>query len=176
VGAIPARGRWELGRIKLGAIPVKQDVKGIWMGWSKHSEFRRGTKRWRLGVDGRGGEERGKTGRGEGFGIGFIAARRIKEGRERRTSHRIGLKTAGGAGDSLGCVAVAQLQWPDVARDEEDSKVSMGGGERGGATRGAGRRGVGARGRPAPEVTRARQRNRGARGLEEEDRGPSCKK
>jgi hypothetical protein len=95
---------------------------------------------------------------------------------ERRTSHRIGLKTAGGAGDSLECVAVAQLQWPDVAMEEEDSKVSTGGGERGGATCGAGRRAAGARGRLAAEVMRARQRNRGARGLEEEDRGPSCKK
>jgi hypothetical protein len=36
------------------------------------------------------------------------------------------------------CVAAAELQWPDVAKEEEDSKVSTGGGERGGATRGAG--------------------------------------
>jgi hypothetical protein len=31
-------------------------------------------------------------------------------------------------------------------------------------------------GQPAAEITRARQRNRGARGLEEDDGGPSCKK
>jgi hypothetical protein len=41
---------------------------------------------------------------------------------------------------------------------------------------GEGSRAAGARGRPAVEDTRAWQRNKGARGLEEEDRGPSCKK
>jgi hypothetical protein len=40
---------------------------------------------------------------------------------------------------------------------------------------GEGSRAAGARGRPAVEDTRARQRNRGTRGLEEEDRGSSCK-
>jgi hypothetical protein len=127
----------------------KHWASGIWAGWIKHSEIRRGTKRRRLGVGYCKGEERGKTGRREGFGVGFIAARRIQEERERRSGHRIGLKTAGGAGDSLGCVAAAKLQRPDVAKEEEDSKVSTGGGERGGATRGAGRRAAVARGRPA---------------------------
>jgi hypothetical protein len=61
------------------------------------------------------------------------------------------------------CVAAAELKWPDVAKEEEDSKVSTGGGERGGATRGAGRRATGARGWPAAR-SRARGRETGELG------------
>jgi hypothetical protein len=69
---------------------------------------------------------------------------------------------AGGIG-VLPCMAAAELLWPDVAKEEEDSNVSTGGGERGGATRGVGRRAAGARGRPAVG-SRARGRETGELG------------
>jgi hypothetical protein len=59
--------------------------------------------------------------REEGVWIGFIAAHCFVEERERIGGHRIGLKTAGGFGGALGCVAAARLRRPDVARRGEDS-------------------------------------------------------
>jgi hypothetical protein len=59
--------------------------------------------------------------RGEGVWIGFIAAHCFVAKRERRGGHGIGLKTTGGAGGALGCMAAALLQRPDVARRREDS-------------------------------------------------------
>jgi hypothetical protein len=77
-----------------------------------------------------------KTGEDTGFGSGFIGAHCFVDERGRRSGHGIGLKMAGGAGGSLGCVAAARLRQPDVARRGEDSGGSTGGGRRNGATRG----------------------------------------
>jgi hypothetical protein len=104
----------------------------IWAGWSDRCECRRGARADFGGAR----KKKGGNRPGKGVWFGLIAAHCFKEERERRTGHWIGLKTVGGAGDSLGCVAVARLRWPNVARGGEDSRGSTGGGERGGATRG----------------------------------------
>jgi hypothetical protein len=105
-----------------------------------------------------------------------MAVHYLKEGRKRRIGHGIGLKMVSGAGDSLGLVVVARLQWPYVARGGEDSKGSTGGGERGGATRG----------RVAPSCRAAHMAGQGRRHAAKEKqrgdrdwgrrRGPGCKK
>jgi hypothetical protein len=66
------------------------------------------------------GKKEGEQQKG-GARFGFIAAHCFVEERERKGGHGIGLKTAGGAGGALGCVATAWLRRPDVARQGEDS-------------------------------------------------------
>ncbi|PUZ46440.1 hypothetical protein GQ55_7G078700 [Panicum hallii var. hallii] len=85
------------------------------------------------------GGRRGKNSRRKGAGRFYRSALlRRREGE--RSGHGIGLKTAGGAGGSLECVAAALLRRPDVARRGEDSGGSAGGGRSGRTTRGRGER------------------------------------
>jgi hypothetical protein len=106
------------------------------------------------------------------FGSSFIGVHCFVEERERESSHGAGLRSAGGAGVPFGCVAVARHRWPDVAGRREASGGGAGGGRGSKATRGA----RGGRRRPAAAReaaggggSRARGRDRGDRGPEEED-------
>jgi hypothetical protein len=81
--------------------------------------------------------EEEETGEEMGFGSGFIGVHCFVEERERESGHRIGLKTAGGAGVPFGCVAAARHRRPDVAERGTTSEGSAGSGRRGGVTRGA---------------------------------------
>jgi hypothetical protein len=101
-------------------------------GWSDRCECQRGA---RADFDGA-RKKKGGNRPGKGVCVGLIAARCFKEERRGEPATGLGSRREGGAGDSLGCVAVARLRWADVARGGEDRRGSTGDGERGRATRG----------------------------------------
>jgi hypothetical protein len=71
-------------------------------------------------LGGREGEEE-ETSEEEWFVSSFIGVHCFVEERERESSHRAGLRSAGGTGVPFGCVAVTRHRRPDVAGRREDS-------------------------------------------------------
>jgi hypothetical protein len=78
-----------------------------------------------------------------GFGLGFIGEYYSVEERERKSRHRAGLRSTGGAGVPFGCVAAARVRQPDVAERREASGGGAGGGRGSKVTRGREEGGVG---------------------------------
>jgi hypothetical protein len=128
-------------------------------------------------LGGREGERRRNQAGRWGSGRGHIREHGSVEEREMESSHAAGLRTAGGAGVPFGWVAVAQDRRPDVAGRREDSGGGAGGGRGSKATRGRGEGGASLQrlGKRPAAVDHARGRNRGDRGLEEEDEGRFAK-
>jgi hypothetical protein len=75
-------------------------------------------------------EEEEENRRGEGVWVGFVAAHYFVEERERRSGHRIGLKTAGGAGVPSGAwqpLRSGSPTWQGEGRTAEAARAVGGG-------------------------------------------------